>query len=380
MKKFLCIYLILGLAFVQSVFGLATITDVTSPLPDGVYYEGAVIPIEVVFSEPVFVEYTDPVNHHIGMVMDTKETIGWAFYGSGNGTNNLIFNILIGMDMNSCDLAYTQLDFWPYPKIDFGHGNIVDANGLQVDPKLPTPGEAGSLDFNKEIITLSVSWPPVLHCNVQSPIDNDGEGYTSDIDCDDTDPEVNPGASEVCDEIDNDCDGTVDEGVKDTYYYDGDSDLYGDSGDTIQSCSSPTGYVTDGTDCDDTDPEVNPGASEVCDEIDNDCDGLDMDKDKDGVNDCSGQDYCFGSEIPDFNLYQEIKINRYALIDHDTSFDTRFKNSKNLGPKISLKQILDCKFGDNDAKYKFACDQNALKEWIHKNRKWMKDCLGPQLR
>jgi len=99
-------------------------------------------------------------------------------------------------------------------------------------------------------------------------------GYVSNSsDCDDTDSSVNPAASETCDGTDNDCDGTVDNGVTTTYYLDSDSDGYGDSSSSTESCSAPSGYVSDDTDCDDGDSSINPGASEVCDGSDNDCDG-----------------------------------------------------------------------------------------------------------
>lgn len=45
------------------------------------------------------------------------------------------------------------------------------------------------------------------------PVDNDGDGYTSQIDCDDGDGEINPGATEVCNDVDDDCDGNVDEAL-----------------------------------------------------------------------------------------------------------------------------------------------------------------------
>lgn len=94
-----------------------------------------------------------------------------------------------------------------------------------------------------------------------------------DSDCDDTDGAVNPGAVEVCDGLDNDCAGGVDDGVSITYYADSDSDTYGDPTVSQQACSLPLGYVVDGSDCDDGEAAVNPGATEVCDGIDNDCAG-----------------------------------------------------------------------------------------------------------
>jgi hypothetical protein len=104
-------------------------------------------------------------------------------------------------------------------------------------------------------------------------IDEDGDGYDADSDCDDGDPAVHPGAAEVCDEVDNDCDGEVDEDVASPWYPDVDGDGYGDDDNVIDSCDEPSGYVDVGGDCDDDDPDSYPGADELCDEADNDCDG-----------------------------------------------------------------------------------------------------------
>ncbi len=99
-------------------------------------------------------------------------------------------------------------------------------------------------------------------------------GYVLDnTDCDDTRINVNPGAAELCDELDNNCNGQVDEGVKNTFYRDTDGDGYGDSLIFTQSCSAPAGYAADGTDCNDADPSINPGAAELCDNKDNNCNG-----------------------------------------------------------------------------------------------------------
>jgi hypothetical protein len=103
--------------------------------------------------------------------------------------------------------------------------------------------------------------------------DADGDGLVGSEDCDDADPTVFAGAEEVCDGVDNDCDGEIDEEVRNTYYTDADGDGFGDPSLTSEACQPGAGESVNGNDCDDTDAGIYPGALEVCDGLDNDCDG-----------------------------------------------------------------------------------------------------------
>lgn len=107
------------------------------------------------------------------------------------------------------------------------------------------------------------------------PTDVDGDGVTAaDGDCDDGDDTIFPGAPEAADGIDQDCDNVVDNGATNTFYADADDDGYGEPGSSEVACAPSSGFVPDGTDCDDAAPAVNPGATEACDEAfaDEDCD------------------------------------------------------------------------------------------------------------
>ena len=79
--------------------------------------------------------------------------------------------------------------------------------------------------------------------------DLDGDGFFSDEDCDDNDPQVYPGVDEICDGFDNNCDGQVDEGVLEVFYEDNDNDGFGNVDVTTEACDTPEGYTPNGNDC-----------------------------------------------------------------------------------------------------------------------------------
>ena len=109
-------------------------------------------------------------------------------------------------------------------------------------------------------------------------LDQDNDGYFSDVDCDDNNAAINPGAPETCNGFDENCNGTIDEGLTlSRYYRDQDGDGYGIESVSMEDCILPSGFAVLFGDCDDESAAINPAADEIPNNgIDEDCDGLDF--------------------------------------------------------------------------------------------------------
>ncbi len=180
----------------------------------------------------------------------------------------------------------------------YGNQNISIA---QPSPTPPTGYVANNTDCNDNNAAINPGATEIVadgvdqDCNTSelcyTDIDNDDFGIStlinsSDLDCgdaneayvvgdcNDNNAAINPLATEVCNSADDDCDGLIDEGVQNTYYRDFDNDTYGNPTATTMACSAPSGFVSNNTDCNDGSASVNPGAMEVCNGTDDDCDGL----------------------------------------------------------------------------------------------------------
>lgn len=256
---------------------------------------------------------------------------GWAVKIDGDG--NIVWSNLIGGDMGDrLECAYAMQDGnyfmgsgsfspisgdqietswdWDYwlKKLDKTTGDIlwqVNMGGYGVDlPRtiiqtadgsFAATGESTSgvgLDKNTPNWGNYDYWMIKLNCeNPQTwyaDVDGDGHGgnditrstcthypgfVMNNDDCDDADPTAYPDAVETCNSLDDNCNGTIDEGAESPYYADADGDSYGDIAVMVMACPGPAGYVVDATDCNDADPAIYPFATETCNELDDNCDG-----------------------------------------------------------------------------------------------------------
>lgn len=211
--------------------------------------------------------------------------------GDGYGSDVDPWVVTCSADVALVDRAGDCLDGDPTVSPDAAEicdGIDNDCDGL-TDDEDPSVADAGPDEYGEEGPSLELAWP-----------DADGDGYgdadaasievclrpegyaLNDADCDDSDAAINPIATEICNQgTDDDCDGlrddldpSLDETTGELRYRDADGDDYGDPDHTGMYCSVPTGWTDNGEDCNDTDEDIHPGATETRgDGVDSDCDG-----------------------------------------------------------------------------------------------------------
>lgn len=142
-----------------------------------------------------------------------------------------------------------------------GFGDDNQAPVLTCTPDVTWVLAAGDCDDNAPTVyTGAIEYCDNLDNDCNGLVDDgctgvadvDGDGYTSDVDCNDNNIAINPGAIEVCDGLDNNCNIEIDEFVGSDYYADLDGDGFGDLNNPTVACTQPAGFVTNFDDCDDS--------------------------------------------------------------------------------------------------------------------------------
>ncbi|MGB3076511.1 MAG: MopE-related protein [Chitinophagales bacterium] len=191
---------------------------------------------------------------------------------------------------------------WQYTSggssVDYLRSNIQTSDEGYLIGGTSQSGISGSKDEESQgsddYWVVKFSSAPCIGLTVFADVDGDNHGdpfssfFAADCivpagyvlsggDCDDGNASINPSTAEVCGNgIDDNCNALIDDNCEDcTGYADNDNDSYGNDNDTIiaQYCIMPAGYVLDNTDCNDSDASVHPGAIELLNNIDDNCDG-----------------------------------------------------------------------------------------------------------
>lgn len=178
----------------------------------------------------------------------------------------LIFLFALGMVLCACNGGVSS-NMKPIAA-DVDSDGILDSDDNCQD--ISNPGqEDADADGTGDVCDLCPEDP--LDICADCP-DADGDSFLDvqceGADCDDANPEINPNAIEVCNEIDDNCDGEIDEGVTQSYYMDEDSDGYGNPDHVIQACSELEGFVSNDKDLFPDNPQKVDGIDKDNDEID----------------------------------------------------------------------------------------------------------------
>ncbi|MDF2157820.1 HYR domain-containing protein [Algoriphagus sp. CAU 1675] len=240
----------------------------------------------VTWTEPIATDNSGSVslisNYEPGSIfpVGTTEVIYTATDAAGNQsicrfnvivTDNELPNVLT----QDLEFSIDEADIITVDPLDIDNGSS-DNCGIESYSLSKTTFTSADEGVNSVVLTVidihgnqnSASAFVTIILNSVDPgdIDSDNDGFTPNQgDCDDSDATVYPGAPEVCDGMDNNCDGTIDEGVQTAFYIDEDGDGYGAANSTpVYDCSAPDGYVPNNYDCNDGDELINSFSLQNC--------------------------------------------------------------------------------------------------------------------
>ncbi len=214
---------------------------------------------------------------HDGYGSTTTEMVCSSIAAVGYSTNNT--------DCNDDDITVHEPQQY---FVDADHDGYGSTTTEMVCSSIVTEGySTNNTDCNDVDVTV--------HEPQQYYVDGDRDGYgstvkaflcssvapigysTNNLDCNDNGVAggagVHPGAIEICNTRDDNCNGVIDEGVTTTFYRDADGDGFGNTAITIQACTSPPGYINNNADCNDVNASIKPNAVEICNGLDDNCNG-----------------------------------------------------------------------------------------------------------
>ena len=247
------------------------------------------------------------------------------------------------MDYHELQLAYPDND-------DDGFGDHLADGGMLCSLVTKTAFNNDDCDDTNPSINPETEWytdsdgdtygdetaPPTIQC--EQPVGH----VMNDSDCDDSSAGVNQLADEICDTIDNDCDNLIDDldptvTGQTTWYLDSDDDGYGDITEIVEACEAPDKYVADDTDCDDAEPDINPGEAEVCgNATDENCDGWAPECDGD---DTDGDGFCDATTCLDGSMPGDCNDNNAQI--HPWAYETCDGVDNNCNGEVDENLTID---------------------------------------
>jgi hypothetical protein len=216
-----------------------------------------------------------------------------AWLATGSGTGQATAGVAVDLVVSpatpddllypggSADVGLEITNPNPYPVLVtsiVGDGPITSGVAACDDPGngVGFADQSGSWDVSAGQ-TVQIHLPGAASMSLTSPEECQGESFSIPVTA--TGAAGTSGGSSTT---------TTTPGAGTTWYQDLDNDLYGNDATTIVQVDQPAGYVADGGDCDDSESTTYPGAPELADGVDNDCDGVvdeDIDTDGDGLTD-----------------------------------------------------------------------------------------------
>ena len=271
---------------------------IVKPVNFETFYEGDPIPLEGLVADP---QYPTDQLEVIWYATDEASQVTSELSADYADEDGSTFSAWTNAPVGSYTITLEAINPDGYVAEDDAFIIVGDPGDIDGDNDTYSPNQGDCDDTDSTVYPGAPELPDGKDNDCDGTVDegtelydDDGDGYCESVttacsdgtlpgDCNDANAQINPGMTEVCDGFDNNCDGTTDEEDAtycDTYYYDGDQDNYGSEDQFAARClCGPSSFFTasNGDDCDDTLSNVNPAQTEIVgDEIDSNCDGQEI--------------------------------------------------------------------------------------------------------